>query len=111
MRGGEAFEEVLDQHIQGLEADRRVTFTTSRCSTATAYGFFFPSSQLDDNRATGSGLLRGFGAEHLRTSAPSHLRTFAPSRLRILSTSERNALYELIGLGAALHEGFTLREL
>ena len=25
MRGGEAFEEVLDQHIQRLEADRRVT--------------------------------------------------------------------------------------
>ena len=115
MRGGEAFEEVLDQHIQGLEADRRVTFTPSRCSTATAYGFFFLPSPL---RGYGPPLrLRGYGATGLRTPAPSHLRTPAPSHLRtpapsrVLSGDERHALGELIALGAALHDGFTLREL
>jgi len=75
MRGGEAFEEVLDQHIQGLEADRRVTFTTSRCSTATAYGFFFPPSPV---RGHGEAGVSHFDSERLRIPAPSH----PPSPLR-----------------------------
>src|SRR5262245_51360712 len=114
MRGGEAFEEVLDQHIQRLEADRRVTFTTTAHGTATAYGFFFLSSSL-----------LGFPAPQLRCSAErascpvatQHYRSQAPRqphivvRARALSPHERHALQELIALGASLHEGFTLREL
>ncbi|HEX5107157.1 MAG TPA: J domain-containing protein [Vicinamibacterales bacterium] len=131
MRGGEAFEEVLDQHIQRLEADRRVTFTATGCSTATAYGFFFssspsssfPPSPLRGFSETGSDLLRGPGQAVRRTVAPSHRRAFAPSHpplpprsygatgTRTLSAHERHALHELIALGAALHEGFTRREL
>jgi DnaJ-like protein len=137
MRGGEAFEEVLDQHIQRLEADRRVTFTASRCSTATAYGFFFsaspvrsfPTPQLRSFGETGSDLLRGPGEAVGRRFAPSFPGTFEPSHRpsplqsygaavprtcgpsRSLSVHEWNALHELIALGASLHEGFTLREL
>ena len=134
MRGGEAFEEVLDQHIQGLEADRRVTFTASSCSTATAYGFFFPPTQLRCSGETspptqlrcdgamssdplrslgeaGSGLLRGSDEVDRRTFEPSFPGTFAPPSSRALSGVERAALLELVALGARLHESFTLREL
>src|SRR4030095_16021874 len=126
MRGGEAFEEVLDQHIQGLGADRRVTFTTSRCSTATAYGFFFtvthafevaPSAPRTIAPSHPGTAASASAAARLRRDRPLHPpsplrgfggaspRTFAPSGFRTLSQEERRALHELIGLGAVLHEG------
>jgi hypothetical protein len=124
MRGGEAFEEVLDQQIQGLEADRRVTFTASRCSTATAYGFFFtvthafevaPSAPRTIAPSHPGTIASASAAARLRRDRPSHppspLRGFGEINSRSLSTRERHALHDLIELGAALHEGFTRREL